>query len=81
MAERKVLVGGVYRHFKGTNYVVLSLAVDANTKKPLVLYHNPNDPEHTLWVRAYDEFLSEVDKEKYRYVTQKWRFELVGELF
>ncbi|MDD4298956.1 MAG: DUF1653 domain-containing protein [Bacilli bacterium] len=35
--------------------------------------------DHKIWVRNYNDFISEVDKIKYPDVSQKYRFEEVAE--
>ena len=73
MAERKVIVGKRYLHFKGTVYRVIGIATDANTLARKVVYQNEHG-DMNVWVRDYDEFLSEVDHDKYPDVQQKYRF-------
>lgn len=75
MEERKVEIGQIYKHFKGTFHKVLCIALHSETKEELVIYNHEDDSE--IWARPLKEFLSEVDHEKYPNVTQKYRFELV----
>ena len=72
---RKIEVGSVWRHFKGINVKVIALAKDADDLSELVVYSHDGD----CWVRKKDEFLSEVDHKKYPDITQKYRFELIGD--
>lgn len=72
---RKVRVNKVYRHFKGNTYKVRALATHSTTEEVMVIYSNTRNGR--LWVRPYNEFLSEVDREKYPDATQKYRFEEV----
>ena len=74
--ERKVILNGIYRHFKGNLYKVIAVATDTETMKEHVVYVDGSDPQKT-WSRPIEMFLSEVDKEKYPDVTQKYRFELL----
>lgn len=73
---REVKAGQIYRHFKGTEYLVICIAKDFETLESLVVYRNLYKPD-TFWVRPLKMFLSEVDHEKYPEETQKYRFELV----
>lgn len=73
--EREVIVGKKYKHFKGIIYKVICIAKDSETLKKVVVYGHDND----IWARDYDEFLSEVDRNKYPDIKQKYRFELVDE--
>ena len=71
-----VVIGGIYKHFKGHIYKVLYIAKDSETLEDLVIYQDTLDP-NKIWARKKDIFLSKVDKEKYPNVTQVYRFELI----
>ena len=77
----EVVVGGIYKHFKGNLYKVINIGYDSETNingisKKLVIYEALYD-DHKIWVRPYDMFVSKVDKEKYPDVLQEYRFELI----
>ena len=76
--EREIQIGGVYKHFKGTKYLVLNIAKHSETKEPLVIYRALGNSN--IWARPLDMFMSEVDHEKYPGVTQKNRFEFLYNL-
>ena len=71
----EVLQGRIYKHFKGDYYIVEGFAIYSETKEKMVLYRSLYG-DGTLYARPYDMFASEVDKQKYPNVTQKYRFEL-----
>jgi hypothetical protein len=73
---REIKINHIYKHFKGNYYLVVDLAHDSETKKIMVVYRRLYS-DNSLWVRPLDMFLSEVDKEKYPFVKQKYRFEEV----
>lgn len=73
---REIVIGGIYRHFKGDYYLVEQLAKDCETAETVVIYRQLYD-QGELWVRPLADFLKEVDHEKYPLVTQKYRFELI----
>ena len=66
-------INGKYRHFKGMEVTVLMIAKHSETLEELVIYTHDNE----VWARPIKEFLSEVDREKYPDVKQKYRFELI----
>ena len=77
----EVIVGGIYKHFKGKLYKVINIGYDSETNndqfpKKLVIYEALYD-DHKIWVRPYDMFISKVDKDKYPDVLQEYRFELI----
>lgn len=77
--SRELKVGQKYHHFKGNDYVVLDVVNDVDTNRDdeprkLVIYEAQYG-ERLKWARELNEFLSEVDHEKYPEVTQKYRFE------
>lgn len=71
-----VMVGNVYRHFKGGLYVVQGVAVHSETAALLVIYTSKDEPQK-MWARPLEMFLSTVDKKKYPMAKQKKRFEKV----
>ena len=78
--ERIVKVNKVYRHFKGSRALVLTLCKHSETMEDMVVYAcmgNGSNSNHTdaIYVRPKDMFLSEVDHDKYPDVKQKYRFE------
>lgn len=85
---RKLRVGDVVRHFKretsaasSTDYLykILAFAEHTETGESLVIYQSLYPP-FNVWARPYDMFMSEVDKEKYPEIKQKYRFEALSEL-
>ena len=73
MLEREVKINGIYKHFKGHIYKVIGIAKDSETLEEKVVYQNIDTLE--LWIRDKQDFLSEVDKNKYPDVEQEYRFE------
>ena len=73
--ERNIIVGKKYRHFKGIIVEVIALAKDSEDLRDLVVYNHDGQN----WVREKEEFLSEVDHDKYPDVVQKYRFEEIEE--
>lgn len=61
MVEDLVL-GGVYQHYKGKNYLVRDLARHSETMEWLVLYECLyENPEGKFWVRPLTMFLETVE--------------------
>ena len=78
MAERRLVRGKKYRHFKGKEYIVLGTAMHTEDHKLIVIYSEGYGKR--IWARPYSEFMSEVDREKYPDAKQRYRFELVEEV-
>ena len=68
------LTSGIYRHYKGKDYLVLGTAVHSETLETVVVYTclHPNDTS-PMWVRPLDMFTGTVEVdgetvERFRYV-------------
>ena len=84
--ERFFKNGDVVRHFKRetadptTNdylYLIIGEATHSETRERLMVYQALYG-DGKLYVRPYDMFMSEVDREKYPNSKQKYRFEIVN---
>ena len=66
----EVLVGRIYKHFKGDYYLVEDIAINSETEEKMVIYRQLYG-DGTLYVRPYDMFLEKVNKNG-----QEYRFQL-----
>ena len=72
---RKLEVNCIYKHFKGDYYIVLGTGINSETLEEYVIYRALYG-EGKVYLREINNFLSEVDHEKYPNVKQKYRLEL-----
>ena len=75
---RKINKGEKYKHFKNKDYRIINIvndceSTDENIEK-IVIYKALYGTYET-WARKYDDFISEVDHNKYPEVKQKYRFQ------
>jgi len=72
-----ILVGRVYRHFKGNYYLVLDIALHSETKEEFIVYKALYGDCYT-YIRPKSMFLELVDENRLdNILKQKHRFELV----
>ena len=72
--ERQLVPGDFISIFKNKLYQVKCVAYHSETKEKMVVYQAMYG-EYAVYVRPYDMFMSEVDKEKYPDIKQEYRFE------
>lgn len=58
----ELVIGGIYQHYKGMNYRLLSLAKHSETLEWLVVYECLYDnPSASIWVRPLSMFNETVE--------------------
>lgn len=76
MIERNVEVWATYQHFKWNKYKIIAIAKHTETWENLVIYQALYW-EWDIFARPYNMFISEVDRDKYPEIKQKYRFEKI----
>lgn len=66
----KLKIKGIYKHFKGDLYLVEDIVYNCETEEKMIAYRALYG-DTKVWVRNYDNFFEEVNKNG-----QKYRFEL-----
>ena len=74
---RKLQINRIYRHFKGDYYLVVGTCFDSEENEEYVLYRSLYG-NGKLWARKKDNFLGEVNHQKYPNVKQKYSFQLMN---
>ena len=62
MGLREIKTNTKYRHFKGNEYLVISLAKHSETQEDMVVYQALYG-DYGIWVRPLSMFLEHVEKD------------------
>ncbi len=73
-----IIIGQIYRHFKGNLYKTLMLAEHSETGEQMVVYQALYG-ENKVYVRPKDMFVEVLDRTKYPDASQTYRFEMWGD--
>ncbi len=57
-----IIIGAIYRHYKGGRYLVLNIAKHTETGEDMVVYENIDN--HLIWTRPISMWNNIIDKEK-----------------
>ena len=77
---RVVKIGGIYKHFKNKYYVILDIVNDCEKDNEKIVIYKSLYDGYKVWSRNYNDFISEVDHNKYPDIVQKYRFEEVDDI-
>lgn len=79
--DRKLYEQSLVRHFKDNWYLVMFIAEYTESGESMVVYRSLTGKNSgKVWVRPYKMFISEVDRDKYPDVEQRYRFETVDDI-
>ena len=69
---KNIKIHGIYRHYKGDLYIVEDIGYNSETLEKMVCYRALYG-DNKLWIRPYNMFFDEVNKngQKYRFKLQK----------
>lgn len=71
-----LIIGGIYQHYKGMNYIVHDLVRHSETLEWMVFYECLyENPKGKLWVRPKEMFLESVEVEG----KMRPRFQYIGD--
>lgn len=70
-------IKGIYKHFKGYHYLVEDVALSSDDGVTEYVIYRKLYGNGSLFIREKNDFLEEVNHEKYPEVTQKYKFELL----
>ena len=62
MIKQPLIRAGIYQHYKGDKYKVISIAKHTETKEEMVIYRSLED-EQQLWVRPLSAFTEMIKVE------------------
>lgn len=68
---KETIKPGIYRHFKGNEYLVLDIATHSETQEPLVIYQ-PQYGARDLWARPLSMFVELVEVNGERVPRFEW---------
>lgn len=73
----KLILKGIYKHFKGDYYLVEDVALSSDDGLTRFVIYRKLYGDGGLYIREENDFLGKVNKEKYPKEKQKYKFELI----
>ena len=67
-------IKGIYKHFKGDYYLVEDTAISSDDGKTIYVIYRKLYGDGSLFIRELNDFLDDVDRNKYPNVKQKKKF-------